>query len=231
VASEHGVEVEGVAGQCGAPRAVLGGQGTRGHQAEDSVRTGGHIGKGMRIRILCVAAEQGPSVLLCLLLSANWYPMGFMSAALRVNSACHVCVAALLTPALPVSTAPAYVHCRCRYGSALLSHLLNFFCSCSSRPARKYPWRLCTFVLELAGGLPGLKTPCTCLSVLPQPQDVQQKGRLSAEAEAHARNIVDQDNFIREIASQAGIMQVPGKAEAEGSWPRMRTLLSSPQAF
>ena len=41
-------------------------------------------------------------------------------------------------------------------------------------------------------------------------QDIRDQGRLAAEAEQHARNTADRDRFMRRVAAQTGIMQLPG---------------------
>ena len=41
-------------------------------------------------------------------------------------------------------------------------------------------------------------------------QDVRNQGRLAAEAEQHARDVKERNRFMRQIAAQSGIMQLPG---------------------
>ena len=41
-------------------------------------------------------------------------------------------------------------------------------------------------------------------------QDVKIQGRLAAEAEQHARDLAERDRFMRRIAAQTGILQLPG---------------------
>ena len=41
-------------------------------------------------------------------------------------------------------------------------------------------------------------------------QDVRNQGRLAAEAEQHARDVTERNRFMRRIAAQSGIMQLPG---------------------
>ena len=46
-------------------------------------------------------------------------------------------------------------------------------------------------------------------------QDVKSQGRLAAEAEQQARNLAERDKFMRRIAAQTGIMQLPGMVPAD----------------
>jgi len=39
---------------------------------------------------------------------------------------------------------------------------------------------------------------------------VKHQGRLAADADNHARNLTERDRFMRRIAAQTGIMQLPG---------------------
>lgn len=41
-------------------------------------------------------------------------------------------------------------------------------------------------------------------------QDVRNQGRLAAEAEQHARDVKERNRFMRQIAAQSGVMQLPG---------------------
>lgn len=41
-------------------------------------------------------------------------------------------------------------------------------------------------------------------------QDVRNQGRLAAEAEQHARDVKERNRYMRQIAAQSGIMQLPG---------------------
>ncbi|DBB04466.1 hypothetical protein WJX77_008210 [Trebouxia sp. C0004] len=41
-------------------------------------------------------------------------------------------------------------------------------------------------------------------------RDVKNQGRLAADADNHARNLTERDRFMRRIAAQTGIMQLPG---------------------
>ena len=52
--------------------------------------------------------------------------------------------------------------------------------------------------------------PCSCVVALLQ--DVKNHGKLAAEGEQHARNLTERDRFMRRIAAQTGIMQLPGQS-------------------
>lgn len=41
-------------------------------------------------------------------------------------------------------------------------------------------------------------------------QDVRNQGRLAAEAEQHGRDMTERNRFMRRIAAQSGVMQLPG---------------------
>ena len=45
-------------------------------------------------------------------------------------------------------------------------------------------------------------------------QDVRNQGRLAAEAEQHAREVTERNRFMRRIAAQSGVMQLPGQSQA-----------------
>ena len=46
-------------------------------------------------------------------------------------------------------------------------------------------------------------------------QDVRNQGRLAAEAEQHARDVKERNRFMRQIAAQSGVMQLPGLSHVQ----------------